>query len=100
MKKILMTTYYLLIASFFAMSSAQAHDPSEHMTKTEKPKCEVMKNTDHSKMDMKDPVMMAMMKKCMSEGSTENHHTEDAIKSPTDDSDKKQVDQHDNSHNH
>lgn len=99
MKKI-QTTTYLLLASFFAMSSAQAHDPSEHTTKTEKPKCEAMKNMDHSKMDMKDPVMMAMMKKCMGEGSTENHHTEDVVKSPADNSDKKQMDKHGNGHNH
>lgn len=81
MKKI-QTTTYLLLASFFAMSSAQAHDPSEHTTKTEKPKCEAMKNMDHSKMDMKDPVMMAMMKKCMSEKPDESLHNEDVAKSP------------------
>ena len=74
MKKI-QTTIYLLLTSFFVMSSAQAHDPSEHTAKMEKPKCEAMKNIDHSKMDMKDPVMMAMMKKCMSVEPTENQHT-------------------------
>lgn len=91
MKKIQAATY-LLLASFFAISSAQAHDPSEHTTKTEKPKCEAMKNMDRSKMDMKDPVMLALMKKCMSEGSTENHHKEDAVKSSEDKGDNMQVD--------
>jgi L-serine deaminase len=99
MKKI-QTATYLLLAGFFAISSAQAHDPSEHAMKKEKPKCEAMKNMDHSKIDMKDPVMMAMMKKCMSEGSAEDHHTEDAVKTPRDNSEKKQVDQHGNGHSH
>jgi|TARA_R110002074_G_scaffold142621_5_gene289273 hypothetical protein len=99
MKKI-QTSTYLLLASFFAMSFVQAHDPSEHKAKKEKPKCEAMKNMDPSKMGMKDPVMMAMMKKCMSDGSTENQHTEDAVKSSVDDSGKKEVDQHVSGHKH
>lgn len=99
MKKI-QAAIYLLLASFFAISSAQAHDPSEHTMKKEKPKCEAMKNMDHSKMDMKDPVMMAMMKKCMSEGSAENPHTEDTVKTPGDNSENKQVDQHGSGHSH
>jgi len=41
--------------------SANAHDPSMHVKKAEKADCSKM---DHSKMDMKDPVAMAMMKKC------------------------------------
>jgi hypothetical protein len=44
------------------MASANAHDPKMHMKKAEKADCSKM---DHSKMDMKDPVAMAMMKKCM-----------------------------------
>ena len=99
MKKI-QTTIYLLLTSFFVMSSAQAHDPSEHTAKMEKPKCEAMKNIDHSKMDMKDPVMMAMMKKCISVEPIENQHTEDAVKISVDDSSKKEVDQHNSGHNH
>ena len=99
MKKILSTTS-LLLAGFFALSSAQAHDPSMHNKKAEKPKCEAMKNMDHSKMDMNDPVMMAMMKKCMGEKSSQNIHTEDDVKNLADDSDKKEVDQRDSGHNH
>lgn len=99
MKKI-QTTTYLLLASFFAMSSAQAHDPSEHTTKTEKPKCEAMKNMDHSKMEMKDPVMMAMMKKCISEESAKNYNIEDGVNNPVDDESKKGVEQYDSGHNH
>ena len=52
--------------------SAQAHDPKEHMKDAEKPDCAAMKNMDHSKMDMNDPVMQAMMKQCMND----MHHNE------------------------
>jgi hypothetical protein len=37
------------------------------MKDAEKPDCAAMKNMDHSKMDMSDPMMQAMMKQCMSE---------------------------------
>ena len=47
--------------------SVQAHDPKEHMKDAEKPDCAAMKNMDHSKMDMSDPMMQAMMKQCMNE---------------------------------
>ena len=39
----------------------------------EKPDCSAMKDMDHSKMDMNDPVMQAMMKKCMKD----MHHGKD-----------------------
>jgi len=51
----------LIPAMTFSMSAA-AHDPEMHAKKAEKADCSKM---DHSKMDMKDPVAMAMMKKCM-----------------------------------
>lgn len=44
------------------ISNAYAHDPKMHVKKAEKAKCS---NMDHSKMDMKNPVVIAMMKKCM-----------------------------------
>lgn len=44
--------------------AVQAHEPSEHMEEAEKPKCSEMKDMDHAEMDMDDPVMQAMMKKC------------------------------------
>ena len=56
-----MTTLALAIAT---TTSAMAHDPALHSKKTEKADCSKMANMDHSKMNMKDPVMMAMMKKC------------------------------------
>ena len=46
------------------IGSTYAHDPSKHTSKSEKPKCETMKNMDYSEMDMNDPVMQAIIKKC------------------------------------
>jgi hypothetical protein len=55
----------IAFAILSAASSAQAHDPNEHMKDAEKPNCNAMENMDHSKMDMNDPVMKAMMKQCI-----------------------------------
>jgi len=62
-----------------AAFSAQAHDPKEHMKNAEKPDCAAMKDMDHSKMDMKDPVVQAMMKKCMKamHDHKDMHHHDD-----------------------
>ncbi|MGI2258739.1 hypothetical protein [Shewanella sp. GXUN23E] len=49
-----------LASSFVAL----AHDPAAHSKMMEKPDCSAMKTMDHSKMDMNDPVTMAMMKQC------------------------------------
>ena len=57
--------YMLLVAGLSLPLLAQAHDPKEHMKDAEKPDCAAMNNMDHSKMDRNDPVMQAMMKKCM-----------------------------------
>lgn len=55
--------------------NANAHDPKMHMKNGEKAKCEKMADMKHDgKMDMKDPVMMAMMKKC---GSKEHMDMKD-----------------------
>lgn len=58
--------------------SAQAHDPKEHMKDAEKPDCAAMKNMDHSKMDMNDPVMQAMMQQCMKDMHQDNQASENA----------------------
>ena len=43
-----------------------AHDPSEHIKKERRdPDCSAMQEMDHSHMDSDDPVMQAMMQKCM-----------------------------------
>tara|TARA_R110000737_G_scaffold143258_1_gene173869 strand:- start:417 stop:701 length:285 start_codon:yes stop_codon:yes gene_type:complete len=52
----------VLIPTITLSMAATAHDPSLHVKKAEKADCSKM---DHSKMDMKDPVAIAMMKKCM-----------------------------------
>ncbi|MBA6391281.1 hypothetical protein H4J38_10910 [Colwellia sp. BRX10-3] len=66
MKKNLMKTVskiaLVLIPAITLSMTATAHDPSLHVKKAKKADCSKM---DHSKMDMKDPVAIAMMKKCM-----------------------------------
>ena len=52
----------VLIPAITLSMTATAHDPSMHVKKAEKADCS---NMDQSKMDMKDPVALAMMKKCM-----------------------------------
>ena len=59
--------------------SALAHDPSEHAAKNTKPDCAAMDTMDHASMDMNDPVMQAMMKKCMSDmPEGDAHHGHDS----------------------
>lgn len=91
---------YLLLSSAFFMGSVQAHAPSEHMKKAEKPKCEAMKDMDHSKMDMKDPIMMAMMKKCMSNASSDHKDGESAMKKPEGESHKEKEGKQAGGHDH
>ena len=57
----------LVLTALGVTFSAQAHDPKEHMKDAENPNCATMKDMDHSKMDMNDPVMQAMMKQCMND---------------------------------
>ena len=52
----------VLLPTITLSMTATAHDPAMHVKKAEKADCSKM---DHSKMDMKDPVAVAMMKKCM-----------------------------------
>lgn len=57
----------LAVPALLLALSAYAHDPAEHLKDNEgqKPDCTAMKNMDHSNMDREDPVMQAMMQKCM-----------------------------------
>jgi hypothetical protein len=67
--------HFAKIIGFAALGiafSAQAHDPKEHMKDAEDPNCAAMKTMDHSKMDMNDPVMQAMMEQC----TEDMHHNE------------------------
>lgn len=79
MKNIQVTICLLLVNVFF-IANTQAHAPSEHAAKMVKPKCAAVENMDKSKMDANDPVMMAMMKKCMSKAASEGHDSEGAMK--------------------
>ena len=59
--------------------AAFAHDPSEHSATNSKPDCAAMDSMDHASMDIKDPVMQAMMKKCMSDmPQGDSHHGHDS----------------------
>lgn len=75
--KILYLSLAVLLISLHMTFSAQAHDPKEHMKEAEKPDCAAMKNMDHSKMDMNDPVMQAMMKQCMKDQHQDVGHGEE-----------------------
>lgn len=81
MKNLIITILTLFSVTALA-SAAQAHDPKEHMKDAEKPNCAAMKDMDHSKMDMNDPVTQAMMKQCM-----ESMHGDDEVSEtpPSDD---------------
>lgn len=54
----------LILSSALMVAPSFAHDPAEHAKTAEAPDCDAMKKMDHSKMDMNDPVMQALMKKC------------------------------------
>ena len=93
----------LIVTGMLVIGSAYAHDPSEHTSNSEKPKCGAMKNMDRSKMDMDDPVMQAMMKKCNAahnndwQGEQHNIHQSksgEENKYQNESGQKKQVDDH------
>jgi hypothetical protein len=73
-------TASILLSAMVIAAPAQAHDPSLHKEKAEKPDCAAMEGMDHSKMDASDPVMQAMMKKCGEQMQHDDHsgHGEDA----------------------
>jgi uncharacterized protein involved in copper resistance len=81
----------LALAALGVTFAVQAHDPKEHMKNAENPNCAVMKDMDHSKMDMDDPVMQAMMKQCMKDM---NHGEGEHSKSREDDHKKASEEQH------
>lgn len=78
--------------------SAQAHDPAEHMKGAEKPDCTAMRDMDHSKMDMNDPLMQAMMQKCKDEMNQDEAASDDSKDKPSEsneDDDAKSSSKHD-----
>lgn len=58
----------LAAALFTVAQTAFAHDPAEHAKEAAAakagPDCAAMQGMDHAKMDMKDPVILALMAKC------------------------------------
>jgi len=57
----------LLLVALFVLGttmSVKAHDPSEHLVAGEAPDCAAMHQSGGPTMNMKDPVVQAMMKKC------------------------------------
>ncbi|MDA3869017.1 MAG: hypothetical protein PF589_03530 [Gammaproteobacteria bacterium] len=86
--------YFVALPAILLALSAHAHEPREHMKEAQAPDCAAMKDMDHSKMDMTDQVILAMMQKCMKamhpdkedshEGHTEQgrHDDKTAAKKP------------------
>jgi hypothetical protein len=97
------TTLTLAMAT---VTSAMAHDPALHTKKAEKADCSKMAKMDHSKMDMKDPIMMAMMKKCQKQmeqakaDHTMHHDSETMMKKEENTMPEKKKDQDDETHQH
>lgn len=81
--------YFVALPALMLALSAQAHNPEEHINKGEAPNCAAMKDMDHSKMDMNDTVMQAMMQKCMpkdevmSKDGDADHDMEAGVKKPS-----------------
>ncbi len=92
-----MNTQFRLVTALLlgtVIQSAVAHDPAEHakevQDKDSGPDCAAMQDMDHSKMDMDDPVMQAMMSQCsepMDHGdmSDMNMDSSEAIDAASDD---------------
>ena len=64
----------LILSSALLVAPSFAHDPAEHAKTAEAPDCDAMKKMDHSKMDMNDPVMQALMKKCSAKSADGDSH--------------------------
>ena len=90
----------VLMPTITLSATVAAHDPSMHVKKAEKADCSKM---DHSKMDMKDPVALAMMKKCMKQAEKTkgniDHSKMDHSKMKNNDHKTKKKNDHDQ-HNH
>jgi hypothetical protein len=73
-KKIVLITTPLLAMSFFS----QAHDPKLHAKKTEKANCTAFEKMqeDDKKLDMTDPITIAMKKKCDKQAEENQDHPE------------------------
>ncbi|MFA7556026.1 MAG: hypothetical protein WCY88_17410 [Spongiibacteraceae bacterium] len=88
-------TFAMALSTLAFTLSAQAHDPKEHMKDAKAPECAAMKDMDHSKMDMDDPVMQAMMKQCM-----KDMHGDDTGEEESHEDHEKESDTHNSEHQH
>ena len=69
-----LTKFTLVLIPIITLSmSATAHDPKFHKKTPEKADCSKI---DFSKMDMKDPVTIAMMKKCLKQAEKSKGNTD------------------------
>jgi hypothetical protein len=94
-KKSTLTVFTILTSSILLASNVYAHAPELHKEKNaEKPKCEAMKDMDHSTMDMNDPITQAMMKQCMAS----EHHSDNAPEEMTEHHKSKTEKHEDNGH--
>ncbi len=79
----------VILLSMFVTGSASAHDPKMHADKSKKIDCSSINDIDHKTMDMDDPIMKAMMKKCMSnmdhDVSNKKHKVIDDVDNKVDD---------------
>lgn len=89
----------VLIPTITLSMTARAHDPAMHVKQAEKADCSKM---DHSKMEMKDPVIhSAMMKKCMKQSEAAKKSMEDMDHSKMKKAEHKANEKDDNNeHNH
>ncbi len=90
----------LILAALGVAFSAQAHDPKEHMKDAENPNCAAMKDMDHSKMDMNDPVNQAMMKQCVKDMHNDDGDHSMGHEDASEDDHKKDSDEQHSEHQH
>ncbi len=96
--KTLIKLALVLLPTITLSMTATAHDPAMHVKKAEKADCSKM---DHSKMDMKDPVAIAMMKKCMKQAEADKKSMKDMDHSQMEKKEMKTKKKDgDNEHNH
>ncbi len=81
-KGIIMRQIFTRVAAYGALTIfpafVLAHEEAEHAKTAENPKCETMSSMDHSKMKKDDPLMQAMMKKCMKTHAKQSEKESDA----------------------
>lgn len=67
----LLLGFLAAIPALLIAATVSAHDPSEHASGSEAPDCEAMHGIDTAKMEADDPMMQALMQKCMQEAHSD-----------------------------